>query len=401
MLAGAHYRSHRRPRAGPRSCGRTSRRRWRWIDGPADPDGDGFIEYARQQPTGLVQQGWKDSDDSIFHADGTLAEGPIALCEIQGYVYAARLAAADLADALGLAERAGELRAQAEALRIRFEEAFWDEDLGTYGIALDGDKRLCRVPTSNPGHCLWTGIVSAERGRIDHGAAARRRDVLGLGHPHPGRRPGRATTRCPITTARSGRTTTRSRRWAWRATGTPMAPARVMHALFDASRHFDLARMPELFCGFTRRPGEGPTHYPVACAPQAWAAGAGLHAAPGLPRPRGRRARLHGPRHEPAAAGLPDHLQLENVAVGDARLDLRLQRQRDGVGTMRHPRAPRLGRRRQREVTAQVGRPARRGRGTGAPTSRCSSCPRAHPVHDDHRGRARDRAGGRQRPPRH
>jgi glycogen debranching enzyme len=109
-----------------------------WLDGPADMDGDGFIEYARGSQTGLSNQGWKDSHDSVFHADGSLAEGPIALVEVQGYAYAARLAASFCASSLGLVEHAQVLAAGAERLRRRFEEAFWCEEIGLYALALDG-----------------------------------------------------------------------------------------------------------------------------------------------------------------------------------------------------------------------------------------------------------------------
>jgi glycogen debranching enzyme len=302
-----------------------------WMDGPGDPDGDGFLEYARQRPTGLVQQGWKDSNDSVFHADGELAEGPLALCEIQGYAYAAQLAAADLAEALGLDARAAQLRAQAEALRVRFEAAFWDDELGTYGIALDGDKRLCRVLTSNPGHCLWTGIASAERavGVAEQLTGAAMYSGWGIrtlaaGQPRYNPMSYHNGSVWPHDNAIAAMGMARY--------GHRNAAASIIHGLFDASRHFDLARMPELFCGFTRRSGEGPTHYPVACAPQAWAAGAVfmlLQACLGL-EVDARASTLHI-----SNARLPlflDHLELENVAVGDARLDLRLQRQRDGVG---------------------------------------------------------------------
>src|SRR5690606_1043293 len=119
-----------------------------WIDRYGDRDGDGFVEYYRATPCGLANQGWKDSQDSIFHEDGTLARGPIALVEVQGYVYAARRAAAAIARRLGVDQRAAALERQAEELRRRFDAAFWDEALGTYVLALDGDKRPCRVRTS-------------------------------------------------------------------------------------------------------------------------------------------------------------------------------------------------------------------------------------------------------------
>src|SRR6185369_603228 len=137
----------------------------RWMETYGDPDGDGFIEYARQTPRGLAQQGWKDSQDSVFHASGEMAEGPIALCEVQGYAYAARRAAAELAEALGDAATAQELRGKAERLRVQFEDAFWCEDLSTYALALDGSKRPCRVRTSNAGHCLFAGIATDEHAR--------------------------------------------------------------------------------------------------------------------------------------------------------------------------------------------------------------------------------------------
>ena len=109
-----------------------------WIDNYGDQDGDGFVEYLRRSANGLVQQGWKDSNDSIFHADGTLAEGPIALCEVQGYVYAAKRTAALLASTLGQRQAGERLEQGARVLRERFEKAFWLEDLSTYAIALDG-----------------------------------------------------------------------------------------------------------------------------------------------------------------------------------------------------------------------------------------------------------------------
>ncbi|HEX2244624.1 MAG TPA: glycogen debranching N-terminal domain-containing protein, partial [Gammaproteobacteria bacterium] len=131
-----------------------------WMDGPGDPDGDGFVEYHRRNDQGLVNQGWKDSQDSIFHADGTLAVGPIALCEVQAYVYAAKRSAAACARMLGKGEMAAALDRTADALAKRFEAAFWCPELGTYALALDGEKRQCRVRTSNAGHVLFSGIAS-------------------------------------------------------------------------------------------------------------------------------------------------------------------------------------------------------------------------------------------------
>src|SRR5262249_18403013 len=117
----------------------------RWMDEYGDVDHDGFVEYSSHSEKGLTHQGWKDSQDSVFHADGTLAQGPIALCEAQGYVYAAKISAAMLARALGESSTADELESQAEALKERFQEMFWCEELSTYALALDQNKAMCRV----------------------------------------------------------------------------------------------------------------------------------------------------------------------------------------------------------------------------------------------------------------
>jgi len=302
-----------------------------WMDGPADHDGDGFLDYLRRTPIGLAQQGWKDSSDSIFHADGSLADGPTALCEIQGYAFAAKRGAADLADALGMAERGVTLRAEAEALRQRFEEAFWLEELGTYAVALDGDNRPCRVRSSNPGHCLMTGIASPDRAaRV---AASLMSDAsfsgwgvrtLAAGEPrynpmsyHNG----------SIWPHDNGMVALGLSRYGFRDEAV-----RIMTGLFEASRHFDLARLPELFCGFSRRDGEAPTLYPVACSPQAWAAGAPLML---LEACLGLRidARSRTIRFERGALPVGiDRLKLENLAVGDARVGVLLERHRHGIG---------------------------------------------------------------------
>src|SRR5262249_38775279 len=141
-----------------------------WIDGPGDADGDGFVEYYRATEQGLANQGWKDSLDSIFHADGRLAQGPIALAEVQGYVYCGKLLAARCAERLGKRERARRLKAAAENLAERFDASFWCPELKTYALALDGDKQPCRVRTSNAGQVLFTGIAKPERAvEVGHG----------------------------------------------------------------------------------------------------------------------------------------------------------------------------------------------------------------------------------------
>jgi glycogen debranching enzyme len=302
-----------------------------WIEDSGDADGDGFIEYARQSADGLTQQGWKDSHDSVFHADGTLAAGPIALCEVQGYVYAAKRGAATLAAAIGQPHRAAELERAAEALRQRFEAAFWCEDLSTYALALDGDKRPCRVRTSNPGHCLYTGIVTPERAA--HVARTLLDDASFSGWGIRTVAEGEARYNpmsyhdgsvWPHDNSLIGAGLARYR--------LKEAALRVLTGMFDASQFVELQRMPELFCGFPRRPGVGPTLYPVACSPQAWAAGAvfllveaclGLHI-----NAQAAQVSLDYPL-------LPQWLhevRIRNLRVGSATLDLRLHRHGDDVG---------------------------------------------------------------------
>src|SRR5438132_864287 len=164
ILAGA-YHQRTGDRAFVESIWPNIERALEWIDRYGDSKRDGFVEYARKAKHGLIHQGWKDSHDAIFHRDGTSAEGPIALCEVQGYVYGAKTAASELARTLGNAARAQVLSKQAEALCRRFEKAFWCDDISTYALALDGSKQPCKVRTSNAGHCLFAGIATQEQAR--------------------------------------------------------------------------------------------------------------------------------------------------------------------------------------------------------------------------------------------
>jgi hypothetical protein len=164
MLAGAYYR-RTADLAFLKQIWPNIQAALQWIDEYGDRDRDGFVEYQRQSGNGLVHQGWKDSNEAVFHSDGTLAEGPIALCEVQGYVYAAKREAEAMAHVLGKSDLAEKLKDQANSLKLRFEHTFWCEDLSTYALALDGKKRPCRVRASNAGHCLFTGIASPERAR--------------------------------------------------------------------------------------------------------------------------------------------------------------------------------------------------------------------------------------------
>ena len=301
-----------------------------WIDCYGDRDGDGFVEYERQSADGLIHQGWKDSDEAIFHADGSPAHGSIALCEVQGYVYAARRAAAALAAALGHTDRSVALRRQAETLREQFERAFWCEELSTYGLALDGAKRLCQIRTSNAGHCLFSGIASPERaGKVARtllapesfsgwgvrtvAASESRYNPMGY---HTG-------SVWPHDNALIAQGLARY--------GLAEKALQIWTGLFEAGTYFDLWRMPELFCGFAQEPGEGPILYPVACAPQAWSAASVfllLQACLGL--------EINGPERQicfnqpqlPASCG---ELRIHNFEVAGATVDLLLVRHEHGV----------------------------------------------------------------------
>jgi glycogen debranching enzyme len=329
MLAGAYY-----ERTGDREL---IEKLWpnvqaalRWMDEFGDADGDGFIEYAAHGNRGLIQQGWKDSNDSVFHADGTLAEPPIALCEVQGYAYAAKIAASRLSQMMGDKVASKKLGSQAALLRQRFEAAFWCQELGLYALALDGKKSPCRVRSSNAGHCLYTGIASTDRGKATAHTLLQPNFFTGWG----------------IRTLASG-----ERRYnplsyhngsIWPHDNALIAAGftrygfknhagKILLSLMDVSSVLELHRLPELFCGLERRQGEDPTLYPVACAPQAWAAAAPfllIQACLGL-TVQGVSNRVVFERPS-LPEGIP-HLAIHGLRVGDASVDLLFERQVDTV----------------------------------------------------------------------
>jgi len=303
-----------------------------WIDRDGDADHDGFVEYARATDRGLANQGWKDSYDAVFHADGTLAEGPIALCEVQAYVYAAKRHAADMAMALGDGRRARSLRREAERLQMAFEQMFWCEDLGVYALALDGAKRPCRVVSSNAAQCLISGIASAEQARRI--AETVMRDDMFSGWGLRTIREGEARYNpmayhngsvWPHDTALVALGLARY--------GLKDQVVRLAEGLFGAAQQFELRRLPELFCGFGRRQSEEPTRYPTACSPQAWASASALlmvQALLGLEIDgRTKRVTLRHPRL-PAPL---EWMRFTKIVVHDAELDLLCERRGDDVGT--------------------------------------------------------------------
>ena len=299
-----------------------------WITRYGDRDNDGFVEYGRRNQDGLVNQGWKDSFDSIFHDDGTLAEGPIALCEVQGYVYAARRAAASIARRIGHTAFADRMTVEADRLRSAFNAAFWIEELGTYAIALDGAKRPCRVRSSNAGHLLISGIVPEDRAaRVIAGLMSRnffsgwgvRTIPMGEARYNP-----MAYHNGSVWPHDNALIALGCARYGFKDEA-----ARIFGGLFDASLYADLRRLPELFCGFARQRGEGPVRYPVACSPQAWAAAtlpSLLQATLGLRfDPFTVTVHFERPRLPPFL----DEVTLYNLAVGGGQVTVHLQR----VGT--------------------------------------------------------------------
>lgn len=302
-----------------------------WIDHYGDRDGDGFVEYFRQTKDGLANQGWKDSFDAIFHRDGRLAEGPIALCEVQGYVYGAKRHAAVLAEALGDTQRGALLSAQAEALREKFESRFWCDDLSTYALALDGAKEPCRVISSNAGQVLFTGIASAERAQRVAATLLSPAVFGGWGI----RTVGASESRYNPMSYHNGSVWPHDNgliAMGFARYGLQKSAARVFGALFDAATYMDLRRLPELFCGFPRRERNAPTQYPVACSPQAWASATPLcllQASLGLEL-LDRTGEIKF--YRPMLPDFLDHLWLRNLRLSTGSVDVLLNRQGDNVG---------------------------------------------------------------------
>ncbi|MFC5578158.1 glycogen debranching N-terminal domain-containing protein [Lysobacter niabensis] len=312
-------------RLWPALCSATS-----WIERVCDANPDGFLDYARASSTGLANQGWKDSEDSVFHADGRFPPGPIALVEVQGYAYAALRAMAVLAKRRNEVDSAMRWQERAERIRAAVEDRFWMSDLGYYGIAVDGDGELCRVRASNPGHLLFAGLPDPERAaqvganlltpafhtgwglRTLASGEARYNPMSyhnGSVWPHD-------TALCAAGMARYG---------------DRAAAVRLLRGMFEAAVHFDL-RLPELFCGFPRAQGTTPVAYPVACLPQAWAAGSAfmlVQACLGLEIDGWRsEIRVERPMLPPGI----DQVTVKRIAVDDRRVDVVFQQQGDRVG---------------------------------------------------------------------
>lgn len=294
-----------------------------WMSDYGDSNGDGLIDYARAAETGLSNQGWKDSEDSIFHADGRFPKGPIALLEVQGYAYAAWQALADLGLLLG-DERAEEWLERAERVRALVEERFWMEDEGFYAIALDGDGAQCRAIGSNAGHLLFTGLPSAARAQ----RVTRRMLTAEFRSGWGVRTLAKGQARFNPMSYHNGSVWPHDTAMAAAGMarfGERRAVAMLLGEVYGAATHFQL-RLPELFCGFIRETGEPPIAYPVACLPQAWAAGSVflmLQAVLGVSVDALQgTVEIHDPTLPPGV----DRLSVTNLEVGDGAIDLHFQR---------------------------------------------------------------------------
>lgn len=294
-------------------------------------DEHGFLTYQRHGERGLVHQGWKDSNDSVFHRDGRPAKGPIALCEVQGYACEAFYYGAELTAALGRKDEARQWSWLADQLRQRIDSYFWSDDLGTYALALDGDGAPCRIRTSNAAHLLYSGVATPARAarvakQLTSTAAYNGwglRTVF-AGEPRYNPMSYHNGSIWPHDTAIavSGLSRYDFKREA----------LTLIEGLFNAAIMLDQNRLPELFCGFEKIPGQAPTLYPSACSPQAWASGAVfmlIEAMLGL-KVDASDCRIHLSHPQ-----MPDYLnwlRIQNLRCGDGAMDLIVRRHDKDVG---------------------------------------------------------------------
>lgn len=292
-----------------------------WIDNYGDLDGDGFVEYLRRSPKGLANQGWKDSWDANMHRDGVVAQPPIALSEVQGYVYDAKYRMASLLRSFGDTQRADQLKRDAAELAKRFEKAYWMPQRGFYAMALDREKRPLEVIASNAGHLLFTRIIGKERARTVATRMMQEDMFSGWGWRTMSRD---ERVFNPLSYHRGS---------VWPHDNSLIAHGMALNELrepalhcltmlFQAAMNFRDYRLPELFCGVQRRESDDPVHYPVSCSPQAWASGAlflmvnsVLGIRPSVPR---RELNIVNPK-------LPDwldYLHIRNLRVGNSRVGL-------------------------------------------------------------------------------
>ncbi len=297
-----------------------------WIDRYGDRDGDGFVEYQTRSSRGIRNQGWKDSHDAVVHADGRMAEPPIALAEVQGYVYIAKLRMADVYRSLGRHVDARRLVDEAAALKLRYNDAFWMEDEQYFALALDADKRQVRTITSNPGHGLYCGIVDDDKAV----ALARRLLSPDMFSGWGIRTMSKAAAAYNPMSYHNGSVWPHDNALiaaGLKRYGFARSTNRVATAMFDAAVQADYMRLPELFCGFTRRTPNRPVSYPIACSPQAWAAGSPYLMLQSI---LGISARAHENLLTVNLPHLPTWLntvEVRNLSVGESRISMVFRRE--------------------------------------------------------------------------
>jgi glycogen debranching enzyme len=295
-----------------------------WIERRLDRSPHGFLDYARGADSGLANQGWKDSHDSIFHADGRTPHGPIAVVEVQGYACAALMTMSELAALRDEPQKSAAWRSRAEGLREAIERRFWIEPLRFYALAIDGEGEPCCVHASNAGHLLYCGIPSPERAALVAERLLSPRFCSGWGIRTLAQGEARYNPMSYHNGAVWPHDTSLCVAGIARYLG-PAAAVRILNEIFEAANQFGM-RLPELYCGFARGAGQGPTPYPVACLPQAWASGAVfmlLQACLGL-TVDGRRRQIHIER--PLLPNGIESLRIRDLAVGDASIGLEFQR---------------------------------------------------------------------------
>jgi glycogen debranching enzyme len=301
-----------------------------WIDHYGDIDGDRFVEYKTKSSKGLTNQGWKDSQDAVFYQDGRLADDPIALCEVQGYVYEAKVQAAYMAEKLGYDLAAARLKEEAEAFKEVFNERFWSESRQTYVLALDGDKKPCDVLSSNAGHCLFSGIATPERARLVAWNLLSESMFSGWGI----RTIATTEARYNPMSYHNGSIWPHDNAmiaYGFSRYGLQHEASKVLEGIFDTAIFMEGQRLPELFCGFERRKGQAPTEYPVACSPQAWSVGAVflmLQACLGM--------KINALTNtitfcHPVLPHFLDEITITNLRLNDQQLILQVRKSKDGV----------------------------------------------------------------------
>lgn len=305
----------------------------KWIQDYGDIDGDGFVEYQHQSEQGLFNQGWKDSHDSVSYENGLLAQPPIALCEVQGYVYDAKIKAAFIANALGHKSLSASLLKEAALLKKRFNDVFWDNDLETYVLALDGEKKPCRVKSSNAGHCLFSGIVQEKYVErltntllgpemfSDWGIRTLSADAVrynpmsyhnGSIWPHDNALIAYGLSKY----------------------GRQKEVLKILKGFFEAALFIDLQRLPELFCGFKKREEEGPVAYPVACSPQAWAVGTLFMLLQACIKIEIDAIEKKVFFHKPALPDFIDFIKIDNLSLANKSATVQLRRNNTKTGGM-------------------------------------------------------------------